>query len=100
MGLFKRANYSSGLTYKQTCKTCNTVVTYKDDRLDFRPWFPNGFVYCPTCQTPLRHNENLAIDSKEPLQEDLTNPANVYCKHCNNKLAEDAAFCPKCGTQR
>ena len=59
---FKRALWHSGLTYKLTCNKCQTVIQYTDDKLDFRPWYADGFVYCPKCRTPLRHNESFAID--------------------------------------
>ena len=65
MSVFKRAEWHSGLTYRQTCRECNTVVEYTDHKLGFRPWFPDGFVYCPKCETPLRHNEEYAIDGPE-----------------------------------
>lgn len=58
---FKRAMWRSGLTYQHTCNSCSTVVQYTDDKLDFRPWYPNGFVYCPICRKPLRHSEELAV---------------------------------------
>lgn len=59
---FQRALWHSGLTYKQTCSKCHTVIQYTDDQLDFRPWYADGFVYCPTCRSPLRHNEAYAVD--------------------------------------
>ncbi|MBQ3574077.1 MAG: hypothetical protein IJA26_00270 [Clostridia bacterium] len=41
----------------------------------FRPWYPDGFVYCPTCKKPLRHNENYAIDADPaPLPEFAPQP--------------------------
>ena len=46
---FKRALWHSGLTYQQTCYHCRTLVRYTDYNLDFRPWYPDGFVYCPNC---------------------------------------------------
>ena len=60
---FQRALWHSGLTYKQTCPKCHTVIQYQDDKLDFRPWYADGFVYCATCRAPLRHNEAFAIDA-------------------------------------
>ena len=59
---FQRALWHSGLTYKQTCSKCHTVIQYTDDQLDFRPWYADGFVYCSTCRSPLRHNEAFAVD--------------------------------------
>ena len=102
MGFFKRANWHSGLTYVQTCPDCHTKVTYKDDSLGFRPWFPDGFVYCPTCQKPLRHNENLAIDKRPEQKVDLTagHTESKYCANCGRLLNEGENFCPNCGTKR
>ena len=62
---FKRALWRSGLTYQQTCRKCGTEIQYTDDKLDFRPWFADGFVYCPKCRAPLRHSENFAINAPE-----------------------------------
>ena len=59
---FQRALWHSGLTYKQTCPKCHTVIQYTDEQLDFRPWYTDGFVYCATCRSPLRHNEAYAVD--------------------------------------
>lgn len=63
---YKRAEWHSGLTYQQTCENCKTIVQYTDYSLDFRPWYADGFVYCPRCKTPMRHNENYAIDAAPP----------------------------------
>lgn len=63
---YERAKWHSGLTYRQVCGKCNTTVEYTDDKLGFRYWFPDGFIYCPNrkCKTPLRHSEEFAIDVK------------------------------------
>ena len=58
---FKRALWSSGYTYHISCNYCGTQFSYTDRQLDFRPWFPNGFVYCPRCRKPLRHSEIYAV---------------------------------------
>ena len=71
---FKRAQWHSGLTYQRTCDECKTVLQYTDYSLDFRPWYADGFVYCPRCKTPLRHNESYAINAPEPAQP-VTVPA-------------------------
>ncbi len=60
---YERAEWHSGLTYHQECGECNTPVDYDDYKLGFRPWFPDGFVYCPKCRRPLRHNEKYAINA-------------------------------------
>ncbi len=59
---YKRALWSSGLTYQQTCGKCNSVIRYMDNSLDYRPWYADGFVYCPNCKAVLRHYEYYAID--------------------------------------
>lgn len=58
---FKRALWSSGYNYHITCNYCGTKFSYVDRQLDFRPWFPNGFIYCPRCRKPLRHSEIFAV---------------------------------------
>ena len=100
MGLFKRANWHSGLTYRQTCKECKTTIEYTDKSLDFRPWFPDGFVYCPKCKTPLRHNENLAINEVVPEHVVLNEEDNSCCSNCGHKLNENDKFCAQCGNKR
>lgn len=98
MGLFKRANWHSGLTYKQTCPDCKTTVIYKDDKLGFRPWYPDGFIYCPTCQKPLRHRETYATEELVGKEVDLTKTSKT-CTNCGLELNKEANFCPKCGNK-
>ena len=101
MGLFKRANWKSGLTYQQECPLCKTKVTYTDDSLDYRPWFADGFVYCPTCQKPLRHNENYAINqTPNATTTEKTVVKSNFCTNCGAPLNEGDNFCAKCGTKR
>ena len=104
MGFFKRAEWHSGLTYQQECPLCKTTIIYKDDKLDFRPWFADGFVYCPTCEKPLRHNEKFAIDQGEAKVVDLTNINNYaeqtypkFCTNCGKALNAGDRFCSACG---
>ena len=118
---FKRAQWHSGLTYRQTCETCGTVVEYKDDKLDFRPWYADGFVYCPKCRTPLRHRENYAIDQPaEPTTMVLSNSGNAapaqapeqeavpasatvnhgFCSQCGKAFREGDRFCSGCGAPK
>ena len=65
---YQRAGWHSGLTYHQECYECKTPVDYTDYQLGFRPWFADGFVYCPKCKTPLRHNEKYAVNAPEVKQ--------------------------------
>lgn len=43
-------------TYRITCEYCGTIFEYDKSELGFRPWYPHGFIYCPHCHRPLRHN--------------------------------------------
>jgi predicted amidophosphoribosyltransferase len=113
---FQRATWHSGLTYKQVCRSCQTEVIYDDFALDFRPWYADGFVYCPKCHTPLRHNENLAV-GREPVANNITinesAPSHIttedsqisssrpnFCTKCGKKFEENDNFCAACGTKR
>ena len=58
---FKRALWTSGYAYRINCPYCGTAIEYRDRQLDYRPWYPNGFVYCPRCRKPLRHSEIYAV---------------------------------------
>lgn len=108
---FSRAKWHSGLTYKQTCEQCRTTVTYTDHQLDYRPWFADGFVYCPVCKKPLRHNEIYAINNPAaPNEVNITsNPTTnegdgkelaTFCNQCGHRFNEGDIFCCKCGTKR
>ncbi|MBR2336826.1 MAG: zinc ribbon domain-containing protein [Clostridia bacterium] len=104
---FKRAQWHSGLTYEQTCEKCNTTVRYKDDKLDFRPWYADGFIYCPKCKTPLRHNEKYAVDAPKADMVDYTEntpvstkPTARFCSNCGSQFDADAKFCSNCGAKR
>ncbi|MBR6517877.1 MAG: hypothetical protein IKT40_13675 [Bacilli bacterium] len=100
---YKRAEWRSGLTYKQVCDQCNTLVVYQDDKLDFRPWYADGFVYCPVCKKPLRHNEKYAenynrnIQTFEHGENKLTE---LFCSKCGKKYLEEDCYCSKCGNKR
>lgn len=106
---YKRALWHSGLTYRQACHSCKTIVTYTDYDLDFRPWFADGFVYCTKCKTPLRHAETLAINPDgSPLDPNPPTaapapapvaPAAAPCYPAAPVNADPAAsrFCSNCG---
>lgn len=101
---YARANWRSGLTYRQVCPTCRTVVVYMDHVLDYRPWFPDGFVYCTLCKKPLRHNENYAINAPQYLmtgqQPAQQAPLARFCARCGKAFGNDDHFCTKCGAKR
>ena len=110
---FKRALWSSGYNYKITCPNCRTVTVYNDKQLDFRPWFPDGFVYCPRCRKPLRHSEMYAInpdgtfvynnqnDARQSIREGYYNACGMPPQNPapNSQPQEQAgtAFCSNCG---
>ena len=100
MSNFKRANWHSGLTYVQTCGQCKTQVKYTDKVLDFRPWYADGFVYCPICQTPLRHNEKYAINTPAPQNNSTSTEEALFCSQCGRKFDGDENFCPQCGQKK
>ncbi|MBQ3116392.1 MAG: zinc ribbon domain-containing protein [Clostridia bacterium] len=100
MSVFKRANWHSGLTYRQVCSQCKTVVEYDDKKLGFRPWYPDGFVYCPTCQTPLRHNERHAINAPASDTATPNNNEAKFCTSCGHKFLDGDKFCSQCGAKR
>ena len=106
---FQRAQWSSGLTYQQTCPTCKNAVRYTDNFLDYRPWYPDGYVDCPVCKSHLRHNEDYAID-RPPGSTYVLVPAtdapvasgfvDAYCTNCGNPFQANHCFCSRCGAKR
>ena len=108
MGCFKRAEWHSGLTYKQTCRDCGNVMIYTDEILDFRPWYADGFVYCSKCHTPLRHNEIYAINrpvdpqtQAAPAQENAASVGTAkFCSNCGKPFRDSDRFCSECGNKR
>ena len=117
---FKRAGWHSGLTYEVTCEVCKTTVLYMDDKLDFRPWYADGFIYCPKCNSPIRHRESYAIDGNSNNTVNV-NPASVsvsgdasstncdapstncdakFCNQCGKAFGENDRFCSGCGAPR
>ena len=112
---YQRKKYHSGLTYQQECELCHTIVRYTDKILDFRPWYADGFVYCPNCEKPLRHNERYAINpetgeylssasvaggSKQPSAQGGTGTLAKFCSECGRKFEDGEKFCPTCGKGR
>ena len=94
---YQRAQWHSGLTYQTTCEECKTVIRYTDQNLGFRPWFPDGFVYCPRCKKPLRHRESNAIDENTGVP--LNKSGNAFCTQCGHQVRATDKFCAKCGKQ-
>lgn len=106
---FQRAQWHSGLTYQQTCENCKTVFQYTDYSLDFRPWYADGYVDCPTCKRHLRHNEKFAMNApesapvvnvEEPVAQEIGKGEEVFCPNCGNKYGEGHRFCSMCGAKR
>lgn len=81
-------------------------MKYTDEKLDFRPWYADGFVYCPVCKKPLRHNEKFAINTptvkvEQPKIIVIENkPLAKFCNTCGNKFGEFDKFCSQCGAKR
>lgn len=103
MSVFKRAEWHSGLVYENTCEKCRSFVRYTDHELDFRPWYPDGFIYCPTCRKPLRHSEDLSILNKKFNNDIVVEPTPTlaaFCNSCGKKFGDDDRFCSQCGAKR
>ena len=116
---YKRAAWHSGLTYQQTCTHCRTLVRYNDYSLGFRAWYPDGFVYCPRCKAPMRHNELYAIRPDgtpvypQPVQQPydqpsgqkydqppVNQPVKAFCTYCGEAYLKGVdRFCGKCGSR-
>ena len=124
---FKRAVWTSGYTYKRKCEYCGTQFSYSDRHLGFRSWYPNGFVYCPACRKPLRHNEIFAVnpDGSRVFKTQAEADASVrigyyrsvgiyndapetgqgavntaYCSNCGKPYAAGSCkFCSSCGAK-
>ncbi len=75
-----------------------------DDKLDFRPWYADGFVYCPKCKKPLRHNESYAInaapDAANPQPVDISSGEGAFCVQCGKQFNDGDRFCAGCGAKR
>ena len=114
---YKRAEWRSGLTYMATCDTCKTVMKYMDDKLDFRPWYADGFVYCPKCNSPVRHRESNAINGNPPVNNNVATPVSEsmkapaetqqsvnstirFCSNCGREFGANDKFCAGCGSPR
>ena len=51
--------------FKVQCPRCGRELSYsRRDVLAHRRW-PNGFIYCPGCKTPIGHREDNFIESGE-----------------------------------
>lgn len=122
---YKRAVWTSGYTYRRNCEYCSTPIEYTDRQLGYRSWYPNGFIYCPSCKKPLRHNEIYAVNPdgspvfKTPAEADASvrvgyykatgayynaqapQPSAVaYCPNCGKPYAKGGCnFCPSCGSK-
>lgn len=110
---YKRAQWRSGLTYHQICPNCKNEMFYTDDRLGFRAWFPDGFVYCERCRKPLRHSEQYAVGAPAPQQlpqqtdvvmpqpsEPISagqTPGVRFCSNCGQQCRTQDRFCSSCG---
>lgn len=47
--------------FRVKCEYCLCVFEYGRQNLGYRTWYPNGFVYCPRCEKPLRHHMSYEI---------------------------------------
>ena len=119
---YKRQLWTSGYEYRVRCPRCGTNMSYTDRQLGYRSWYPNGFIYCAACRTPIRHNEIFAVHPDgTPVyktvaeanaavvagyhaalgipQPNVANP--VYYAPAGQGAApvEGFSFCPRCGAR-
>lgn len=70
--------------FKVQCPRCGRELSYsRRDVLSHRRW-PNGFIYCPGCKTPIGHREDNLVESGEIYAEKEA----VRKKEEKKKLAE------------
>ena len=55
----------SNKKFRIKCEYCLTQFTYEQEDIGYRLWYPHGFVYCPRCNKPLRHNPELNMINDE-----------------------------------
>ena len=51
------------------CEYCCYEFDYHTYDLGHRSWYPYGFVYCPRCQKPLRHNIEYEVSTGSPVEQ-------------------------------
>ena len=63
--------------YSSQCLHCSTLIDYQRIDLAFRLWFLRGYVECPCCHKPIRHNKkkNTFIPHRYP-EESLSQDEN------------------------
>ena len=49
-------NDSSNPFFTTQCESCGLVFDYQYSDLGYRAWYRDGFVACPRCEHPRRHN--------------------------------------------
>ena len=47
--------------FRVKCEHCLCTFEYKLANLGYRAWYPNGFVYCPQCNQPIRHHAEYQV---------------------------------------
>lgn len=57
--------------YSSQCGHCRVLIDYQKADLAFRLWFLKGYVECPCCGKPIRHNKekNVFIPYRYPQQQ-------------------------------
>ena len=56
------------------CEYCCYEFDYHTYDLGHRSWYPYGFVYCPRCQKPLRHNIEYEVSTGSPVEQTCAAP--------------------------
>lgn len=61
-------------TFHCRCEYCCYEFDYHTYDLGHRSWYPYGFVYCPRCQKPLRHNIEYEVSTGSPVEQNCAVP--------------------------
>ncbi len=61
-------------TFHCRCEYCCYEFDYHTYDLGHRSWYPYGFVYCPRCQKPLRHNIEYEVSTGSPVEQNCAAP--------------------------
>lgn len=55
--------------FRIQCEYCYCTFEYRLKDLGHRAWYPHGFVYCPRCRKPLRHNNQYMVNMQGQYQQ-------------------------------
>ena len=51
--------------FEVKCEYCGCRFSYTTKDLGYRLWYPHGFIYCPDCKKPIRHELEYLVKSDD-----------------------------------